>query len=471
MRAVRAVSLLLLGVFAVACTSSGHQAPTVSRSPSTPASVAPTSAAASQELGGHVRVLGLWSGPEYDNFVTVKSIWEKQTGDTVDWQGTQDISEALDADAAVGTSPDIAVLPNLAVMQQLAKAGKLIPLDSVLDMNQLNDDYAPPWVDLGSVNGKLYGIFYKVSDKSMVWYSPTAFTAGGYTVPQTWEDMTNAASKMVADGHTPYSIVAASGPAGGWPLTDWISEIVLNNCGPDVYDQWVAAEIPWTDACIKQSFEMFDSIVQTRGDVLGGTQRILTTGDADGADPLYTTPPTAYMYYLSSIAQGFIEAQYPSLRAGRDYGVFPIPMINPQYREAITIGADIVVMTRDTPAARSFMAYLEGAPAQEASIKLRWVYVRQPQRAAGDLPGYSLRIDRCGCRGCGDRSVRGRRHDAPVLAAGLVGGDAATRQGSDPARRDSELTYKRGQDSYISGSAGTRGCWLSCCSRTEALGS
>jgi alpha-glucoside transport system substrate-binding protein len=369
-RAVRTVSLLLLAVFAVACTSSSHQAPTVSRSPSAPASVAPTSAAASQELSGHVRVLGLWSGPEYDNFVTVKSIWEKDTGDTVDWQGTQDIAEALDADAAAGTSPDIAVLPNLAVMQQLAKAGKLVPLDSVLDMNQVNDDYAPPWVDLGSVNGKLYGIFYKVSDKSTVWYSPTAFTAGGYTVPQTWEDMTNAAGKMVADGHAPFSIVAASGPASGWPLTDWISEIVLNNCGPDVYDQWVAAEIPWTDACIKQSFEMFESIVQTRGDVLGGTQRILTTGDADGADPLYTKPPTAYMYYLSSIAQGFIESQYPSLRPGRDYGVFPIPMINPQYREAITIGADIVVMTRDTPAARSFMTYLEGAPAQEAWIKL-----------------------------------------------------------------------------------------------------
>ena len=315
-------------------------------------------------------MLGLWSGPEYDNFVSVKSAWEKDTGDTVDWQGTQDISEALDADMQAGNPPDIAVLPNLAAMQQLAKDGKLVPLNSVLDMNQVNNDYAPPWVDLGSYNGKLYGIFYKVSDKATVWYSPTAFTAGSYTVPQTWDDMTNAASKMVADGHTPFSIVAASGPASGWPLTDWISEIVLNNCGPDLYDEWIAAEIPWTDACIKQSFEMFDSIVQPKGYVLGGTQRILTTADADGADPLYTKPPTAYMYYLSSIAQGFIASQYPNLSAGRDYGYFPFPMIKSQHFGAITIGADIVVMVRDTPAARSFMTYLAGAPAQEAWIKL-----------------------------------------------------------------------------------------------------
>jgi alpha-glucoside transport system substrate-binding protein len=368
-RTAAAVALLVLAPIA-ACTSSGSKASTVTGSPSALSSSAPASAAVSSELSSHVRVLGLWSGPEYDNFVAVKSVWEKQTGDTVDWQGTQDISGALDADAAAGTSPDIAVLPNLALMRQLAKDGKLVPLNSVLNMTQINDDYAPPWVDLGSVNGNLYGIFYKVADKSTVWYSPTAFAAGNYTVPPTWDDMTKVASEMVADGHTPFSIVAASGPASGWPLTDWISEIVLNNCGPDVYDQWVAAEIPWTDACIKQSFEMFDSIVQTKGDVLGGTQRILTTGDADGADPLYTKPPTAYMYYLSSIAQGFIESQYPDLRAGRDYGVFPIPTINPQYREAITIGADIVVMTRDTPAARSFMTYLEGAAAQEVWIKL-----------------------------------------------------------------------------------------------------
>jgi len=376
-KAVRTISLLVLAAFAVACTSSRSTAPTAasttpaSTAPtSAPVSAAPASATASQDLAGHVRVLGLWSGPEYDNFVTVKSAWEKDTGDTVDWQGTQDLPDALDADSQAGNPPDIAVLPNLAVMQQLAKEGKLVPLNSVLDMNQVNNDYAPPWIDLGSVNGKLYGILYKVSNKSTVWYSPTAFAAGSYPVPQTWDDMTTLANKMVTAGRAPFSVVSASGPASGWPLTDWIAEIVLNNCGPDVYDKWIAAEIPWTDACIKQSFEMFDNIVQTKGYVLGGTQTILTTGDADGADPLYTKPPTAYMYYLSSIAQGFIASQYPNLSAGRDYGYFPFPMIKPQYFGAITIGADIVVMMRDTPAARSLMTYLAGAPAQEAWIKL-----------------------------------------------------------------------------------------------------
>ena len=117
----------------------------------------------------------------------------------------------------------------------------------------------------------------------------------------------------------------------GWALTDWISEIVLNNCGPDLYDQWVAAEIPWTDACIKQSFDMFDTIVQTQG-IRARRQRsgILATGDAEGADPMYTDPPTAYMYYLASFAQAFIASRYPQLDSGRRLRLLPVPDHQPR---------------------------------------------------------------------------------------------------------------------------------------------
>jgi alpha-glucoside transport system substrate-binding protein len=181
--------------------------------------------------------------------------------------------------------------------------------------------------------------------------------------------MLKLADEMVSDDHTPFSIVAASGSASDWPLTDWIAEIVLNNCGPQVYDQWVTGEIPWSDACIRQSFELFDKIIQTKGYVLGGSQGIFRMNDASGAYPLYSNPPTAYMYYLASFAQGFIASKYPNLQPGDDYNFFAFPTINPKYAEAVTIGADVPVMVNDTPAARSFMTYLAGAQAQETWIK------------------------------------------------------------------------------------------------------
>jgi alpha-glucoside transport system substrate-binding protein len=216
----------------------------------------------------------------------------------------------------------------------------------------------------------LYAIFYKVANKATVWYNPRAFTAANYTIPKTWDDMIKLADKMVTDGNTPFSIVAPSGPGSGWALTDWISEIVLNNCGPNIYDQWMAGEIPWTDAYIKQSFEMFDKLIQTKGYVLGGSQGVLATTDANGTYSLYTDPPAAYMDYLASFAQAFIASKYPNLHPGDDYNFFTFPTIDPQYAGAVTVGADVVVMVNDTPAARSFMAYLAGAQAQEAWIKL-----------------------------------------------------------------------------------------------------
>lgn len=356
----RALGLVVLTVVAaVGCTRSGN-------APRTPSA----STDAHSLEGAHVHVLGLWSGPEFDSFAAAKSIWEKDTGGSVNWEGSQDLPDVLRARVRSGKLPDIAILPNLGLMRQLADEGKLVPLNSVLNMSQINTDYGPGWIDLGSESGKLYGIFYKVANKATVWYNPRAFAAAKYRVPKNWVEMTALADKMVTAGRTPLSIVAASGPAPGWPLTDWVSEIVLNKCGPGVYDKWIAAEIPWTDACIKQSFAMFDNLIQSKGYVLGGTQRILTTTDAGGVNPLYTEPPTAYMYYLASFAQGFIASAYPNLHPGADYNYFAFPSINPEYTGAVTVGADVVVMMRDTPAARSFMSYLAGARAQEAWIKL-----------------------------------------------------------------------------------------------------
>jgi alpha-glucoside transport system substrate-binding protein len=381
----RSIGLVVLAAaLAAGCGHSGGSTPPATEhaaaaaSAATPASTdaatsaeAPTSAAApARELEGqHVRVLGMWSGPEFDSFEAVKAAWEEETGGIVDWEWTRNLPGDLGDAVQAGEPPDVAILSSLAQMQALAADGTLVPLDSALDMTQVEQDYAPAWIDLGSYDGHLYGLFYKVTDKSTVWYSPKAFAAAGYEVPQTWDELTALADRIVADGRAPFSIVAASGPASGWALTDWISEIVLNACGPALYDQWIAAEVPWTDPCIRQSFERFAGLLRTKGYVLGGSERVLATGDAEGADPLYTEPPEAYMYYLASFAQAFIASTFPDLEPGADFAFFRFPSIDPSHGSAVTIGADIPVLVGDTPAARSFMTYLAGARAQEAWIE------------------------------------------------------------------------------------------------------
>jgi alpha-glucoside transport system substrate-binding protein len=76
------------------------------------------------------------------------------------------------------------------------------------------------------------------------------------------------------------------------------------------------------------------------------------------------------MYYMASFAQAFIASKYPQLAPGEDFDFFPFPTVNPEHTGSITIGADIVVMLNDTPAARSLMTYLAGAESQQAWVEL-----------------------------------------------------------------------------------------------------
>lgn len=351
-RAARTAGAVLLLAVGAACTGPGPTGPTA------PASTADGVA------GGAVAVLGLWSGPERDAFATVAGAWEDATGATVDWTGSRALAADLAAAVAAGEPPDVAVLPNPGLLRDLVDDRALLPLDGLLDPAAVARDYAEAWTDLGTVDGALYALPVKVTDRSTVWYSPAAFDAARYAVPATWDDLVAWAGTAAADGRTPLSVVAPRGPGSGWALTDWVASLVLGGCGPETYDAWVAAEVPWTQECVRRSFDRFLALVTAPGRVLGGVPAILTTGDAEGVLPVFADPPGAYAYPMASFAQAFVTDAYPDLEPATGYDWFPFPAADPAYAGAVTVGADLVVALRDTPATRSFLAYLTGADAQ-----------------------------------------------------------------------------------------------------------
>ena len=52
---------------------------------------------------------------------------------------------------------------------------------------------------------------------------------------------------MIENGDTPLCVGIESGPATGWPFTDWTEEMILRNEGIDYYNEWVAHEAPFND--------------------------------------------------------------------------------------------------------------------------------------------------------------------------------------------------------------------------------
>jgi alpha-glucoside transport system substrate-binding protein len=322
-----------------------------------------------EEKIGTVNVLGVWGGQELESFQAMVAPWEQETGGAMGFSGTRDLIAVLTTRVAAGNPPDVAILPNPGQMVELAGEGHLVSLDSFLDMNVVRQEYAKGWVDLGTVNGKLYGIFMKADSKGTVWYNPKLFTAKGWKVPTTWGEMTDLSDRVVKEGMHPWSVAVESGEASGWPATDWIGEILLHESGGEVYDQWVNHDIPWTDPKIKSAWEKFGQIALTPDYVPGGAKAILATNFQDGSYLPFEDPPKAAMYYLGAFTQGFIAEQFPDLVAGEDYAFFPFPGIDAKYAGAVTGGANVVVAFNDNPTTRSFVRYLASAKAQQIWVE------------------------------------------------------------------------------------------------------
>lgn len=311
---------------------------------------------------GAVTVLGVWGGDELSNFQEAVFPFTDETGIGMAFEGTRDLAAVLTTRVEAGNPPDLAILPNPGQMYELAKDGNLVDISKFMDMDKLNTNYAKAWLDLASYDGTLYGIFYKVANKSLIWYNPTAFADGGYNIPTTWDELIALSDKIVSDGKTPWAIGFESGAASGWPATDWIEDIMLRTAGPDVYDKWVNHEIPWTDSAVKTAWETFGEIVGKEDYQYGGTTGTLTSNFGDAPASLFTDPPGAYMHRQASFITGFFPE---GVEAITDYDFFPFPPIDPAYGTPVLGGADLIVMFNDTPEARELMKYLASAQPQE----------------------------------------------------------------------------------------------------------
>ncbi|MDR5696453.1 MAG: ABC transporter substrate-binding protein [Armatimonadota bacterium] len=322
-----------------------------------------------ERIGGTVTVLGVWGGAELESFREMVRPFEQRTGITVEYEGTRDLNAVLTTRIQAGNPPDVAGLPGPGQMAEFARAGHLKPLDDVVDAQQMGEEYAQTWRDLGSVEGRLYGIFVKTSLKGLVWYNPKAFQAAGYQVPTTFDELMALTERIAAEGKTPWCIGLESGAASGWPATDWIEVLLLKSAGPQTYDQWYRHEIPWEDPEVRDAWEKFGRIVGNPQYVYGGRQGVLSTNFGESPFPMFTDPPGCYLHHQATFIQDFIQRQYPNLVAGEDFDFFAFPAPNPQFANAVVAAGDLFGMFNDTPQARALLRYLTTADAQAIWVK------------------------------------------------------------------------------------------------------
>lgn len=345
---------------------------------------------------------------------------------------TRDLNAVLATAAKAKTLPDIAILPNPGKLQELAKTGELQPLN-YLSKNDLKN-YAKTWIGLGSYGGKLYGVYFKVANKSVIWYNPKEFKKNGWAVPKTWNELIALDKKIVAAGKTPWSI----GADIGWPLSDWLENIMIRTAGPELYQQWIDHDIPWTHPAVKKAFQTWGQIVGDSKNLAGGIDGTLATTFQNGAIAVFQENPKAYMYYEGDFMGGIVTSQLPKVKLGEDMDFFAFPSINPKYGVPVVGGADVFVAFSDKPAVKKLMKFLTTVQANEIAVKNGFL----SQNKGVSLDAYPNGVSRNSARILTRAEVYA--FDASDLmppAVGNQGGDwdACKQFIQDPAKLDSIL--------------------------------
>jgi DNA-binding SARP family transcriptional activator/ABC-type glycerol-3-phosphate transport system substrate-binding protein/energy-coupling factor transporter ATP-binding protein EcfA2 len=259
--------------------------------------------------------------------------------------------------------PDIVLASQPGWVQTEAEAGRLIDLGAYLPQDQVKTDYGDYLTSLATVGpggvhpsptGTLYGVPLNMTTKSQIWFVPENFEAAGYEIPATWDELIDLSDLIVADGGTPWCFAEESGPASGWPGTDWVEDILLHEHGPEVYDGWVRGDVPFSDPRVRDAFEHLGELFFTSGYVNGGAVTAIETSYADAPAALLSNPPGCWLHHQASFLPNFIAD--PS-EVGR-VSAFPTPSIDDAYANGLLTGADFAVVYTDRPEVRALMRWL-----------------------------------------------------------------------------------------------------------------
>lgn len=337
---------LLTGCTAAAAPTSGRAAP------------CDAYAAFQGHKGTTVSVFTPIRGAEADQFRKSWQQFSDCTGIRIADEGSDTFEEEITKRVDAGRAPDVALVPQPGLVATLAERGALRP--AVGDVaTSARRNFPSGWLDYGTVAGKLYATPLDANIKGFVWYSPSLFRRHGWSVPRTWDEMTDLTSKIASSGTTPWCVGIESGVATGWPVTDWVEDVLLRAEGPEVYDAWVGHDIAFDDARVAAATDRVGAILKD--------SRLAGDGAGGGADAIAETP---YQVAGQRLLEGgcamhkqsssFATQWPPNTKIGDsgDVAAFPLPPLTAGAAPSVVVGGHFVVGLQDRPEVQAVRAYL-----------------------------------------------------------------------------------------------------------------
>lgn len=300
--------------------------------------------------------------------------WEEENDIDIQYEASKEFEAQIAVRAQGGNAPDLAIFPQPGLMADMAARDFLVPApDAVAD--NVAENWSEDWANYATVDDTLYGAPLMASVKGWIWYSPSYFADNGYEVPTDWQGLLDLTAQIQSDSASaPWCIGFGSDAATGWPGTDWIEDLILRQAGPDVYDQWVANEIPFTDPQIAAAFDEFGKIA-LNGDYVnagfGDVRSIVTTPFGDPASALVSGE--CALHHQASFFDGFITDAGGTVAEDGDIWAFLMPPFESGGSSdgaVVTGGGEIVAAFDDSESTQKVQEYLSSAEWANTRVEL-----------------------------------------------------------------------------------------------------
>ncbi|MCW2601085.1 MAG: extracellular solute-binding protein family 1 [Frankiales bacterium] len=282
--------------------------------------------------------------------------FESCTGATIKYEGDKSFEAQVLVRAKAGNPPDLAIVPQPGLVKQLVATGAAKAAPAAVQAN-VDKFWNKDWKGYGTVNGTFYAAPLGASVKSLVWYSPKEFKDKGYKVPTTLDELKTLSDTIAAGGKKPWCAGVASGDATGWPITDWMEDMMLRLYGPAEYDKWVNHQIafnsPEPTAALDKVGEFLKNSKYVNGG-LGNVQSIASTTFQDAGLPILDG--TCSFHRQAS----FYAANWPKgTKVAEDGDVFAfyLPGVDTTSKPVLG-GGEFILAFSDRPEVKAFQTYL-----------------------------------------------------------------------------------------------------------------
>jgi alpha-glucoside transport system substrate-binding protein len=360
-----------------------------------------------------VSVFGALSDADADAFMESVRGFERETGIDVRYVGSSNFESDLLERLRRGDAPDIALVPQPGLLTAIVEEGFATPWTG--DLAEAAASMDERLVELASVDGQLFGAWYDLTLKSLVWYSPREFSARGLEVPDTWDELTEVAADIAASGTPPWCVGIRDGGATGWVATDWVEDLLLRFSGPDVYDSWVAHEVDFTDPAVQEAATLFGAIALDGDSVYGGNRAAVEFSTVESARQLVTAPASCLLHRQASFLPRMIGSEVTVAPDG-DVWAFPLPAKDASSSAPLVVGGNLIVKFSDDAHVNAVAGHLVSDDAARSRVAAGG-FVSPLESIA--LDDYRLPLDRAVAEWLRDADVL--RFDASDLMPPEVG--------------------------------------------------